>query len=234
MSKIQIPPPPHVKFTKQGRAYVDMDRLIDRELVRVGGRTSRNEGNQMRQQRGLCSTHGEVNPSHRCAMYDGIHAGGYGAAPEIVKASSETRRAREVGKEIASHLFTTVFHPSGMGGLSESQEAELTAIILRSLLTTEQGVSGRGEDGDVATYPTALRIVTRIMNDELLSNRQSLLEVVDAELQSFAKLTRPAPDTRTGEGPTLHYPFAVRHVGCAECDKAYEPLPAPPVEKEAK
>lgn len=30
--KIQVPPPPHVKFTKQGRAYVDADHLIDIEL----------------------------------------------------------------------------------------------------------------------------------------------------------------------------------------------------------
>jgi hypothetical protein len=34
---IQIPPPDHVKFTKAGRAYADMDKLIDHELARVGG-----------------------------------------------------------------------------------------------------------------------------------------------------------------------------------------------------
>jgi len=33
---IQIPPPEHVKFTKDGRAYVDMDDLIDSELERIG------------------------------------------------------------------------------------------------------------------------------------------------------------------------------------------------------
>lgn len=37
MSEIKVPPPDHVKFTKQGRAYADMDRLIDRELERVSG-----------------------------------------------------------------------------------------------------------------------------------------------------------------------------------------------------
>jgi len=34
---IQVPPPEHVKFTKSGRAYADMDRLIDSELERAGG-----------------------------------------------------------------------------------------------------------------------------------------------------------------------------------------------------
>jgi hypothetical protein len=33
---IQVPPPSHVKFTKDGRAYADIDRLIDSELERVG------------------------------------------------------------------------------------------------------------------------------------------------------------------------------------------------------
>lgn len=32
--EIQIPPPPHVKFTKQGRAYRDIYELIDSELAR--------------------------------------------------------------------------------------------------------------------------------------------------------------------------------------------------------
>lgn len=45
---IQIPPPDHVKFTKTGRAYADMDRLIDRELARVGGQpTGPNEAPQL-------------------------------------------------------------------------------------------------------------------------------------------------------------------------------------------
>lgn len=32
MSEIKVPPPDHVKFTKQGRAYVEMDHLIDSQL----------------------------------------------------------------------------------------------------------------------------------------------------------------------------------------------------------
>lgn len=32
---IQIPPPSNVKFSKTGRAYADMDSLIDRELARI-------------------------------------------------------------------------------------------------------------------------------------------------------------------------------------------------------
>ena len=34
--QIQIPPPDHVKFTKNGRAYVDIDWLIDSVLEGIG------------------------------------------------------------------------------------------------------------------------------------------------------------------------------------------------------
>jgi hypothetical protein len=37
---IQVPPPPHVKFTKAGRAYADIDRLIDTELGRPSAPTT--------------------------------------------------------------------------------------------------------------------------------------------------------------------------------------------------
>ena len=33
---IQIPPPDHVKFTKDGCAYVDIDWLIDNILEQIG------------------------------------------------------------------------------------------------------------------------------------------------------------------------------------------------------
>lgn len=34
-NEIQVPPPPHVKFDKRGRAYVEIGYLIDRELKRM-------------------------------------------------------------------------------------------------------------------------------------------------------------------------------------------------------
>lgn len=34
---IQIPPPDHVKFTESGRAYTEMERLIESELERITG-----------------------------------------------------------------------------------------------------------------------------------------------------------------------------------------------------
>ncbi len=53
--EIQIPPPDHVKFTKDGRAYVDIDWLIDSVLEQIGvtlpaqPQSSRNEDKELNQ-----------------------------------------------------------------------------------------------------------------------------------------------------------------------------------------
>ena len=57
---IQVPPPEHVKFTKSGRAYADMDRLIDSVLERAGADVPTQQPQQPNQDGNQTQ-----NPSHQ-------------------------------------------------------------------------------------------------------------------------------------------------------------------------
>jgi hypothetical protein len=60
--------------------------------------------------------------------------------------SRPAQSAALAARKIAVYLFATVFHPSGKGGLSESQEAEIATILSQHLiLRVTASVSGASE-----------------------------------------------------------------------------------------
>jgi len=82
---IQVPPPKHVKFTKDGRAYADLDRLIDSELERVGAvvpsadqqsKQNTDDDAGVESRAGISSGSQDVKP---------LNSIGYGTPPEPVK-----------------------------------------------------------------------------------------------------------------------------------------------------
>lgn len=70
----------------------------------------------------LCDTQGAIKKLLECD--DRIWS-------ELDDGTIEIPSARVAAEEIASYLFATIFHPSGQGGISESQEAQIAAIISR-------------------------------------------------------------------------------------------------------
>lgn len=51
--------------------------------------------------------------------------------PAVAPVSDPSTSAREAAEEIAAHLFATIFHPAGEGGISQEREAAIAAIIER-------------------------------------------------------------------------------------------------------
>lgn len=61
---------------------------------------------------------------------------------------AEVAKARQIAAKITTHLFITVFYPSGRGGLSVSQEEEIAAIITEALQEVAAPQEGIVEKAD--------------------------------------------------------------------------------------